>query len=147
MRRPRFLALLALVSGAACLDPTAPPRQGVRREGGSTARELAFTVQPSAFVAGGFMTRDVEVAAQDALGIRDTTFTGTVTLAIGTNPSGGTLTGTLSAAAVAGVASFPILTIDRPGTGYTLAAAASGLTSATSSPFDVIAPSGLSARR
>src|SRR6202011_6170305 len=63
--------------------------------------------------------------------------TASVTVAIGTNPSGGTLSGTLTRAAVSGVATFGNLSIDKPGIGYTLTAASTGLTGATSSTFDI----------
>ena len=43
-------------------------------------------------------------------------------MAIGTNPGGGTLSGTSPVAAVAGVATFTNLSIDKAGTGYTLTA-------------------------
>ncbi|MGD0020639.1 MAG: hypothetical protein ABSD62_15470, partial [Candidatus Limnocylindrales bacterium] len=68
------------------------------------------------------------------------TSSATVTIAIGTNPGGGTLSGTTSVAAVAGVATFSNLSINLPGTGYTLSATSTGLTSATSSAFDIILP-------
>ena len=41
-------------------------------------------------------------------------------MAIGTNPGGGTLSGTTTVAAVAGVATFSNLSINKAGTGYTL---------------------------
>lgn len=50
--------------------------------------------------------------------------TDTVTLEIGTNPSAGVLSGTLSVAAVAGVAVFGPLQISLAGNGYTLIATA-----------------------
>lgn len=74
----------------------------------------------------------------DALGNIDPTFAGNVTVAIGTNPAGGTLTGTLTEAATAGVSSFTDLQINNPGNGYTLSASASGLTSTTSMAFNVL---------
>ena len=46
-----------------------------------------------------------------------------VTLAIGTNPGSGTLSGTVTVAAVNGVATFSNLSINKAGTGYTLTAA------------------------
>ena len=68
--------------------------------------------------------------------------TASVTLAIGTNPGSGTLacTGGLTKAAVAGVVTFTGCSISAVGTGYTLVASSSGLTSATSSAFNVTAP-------
>src|SRR6185295_4677299 len=50
--------------------------------------------------------------------------TASVTVAIGTNPGGGTLSGTTTVSAVSGVASFSNLSIDKSGAGYTLTAAA-----------------------
>jgi len=58
-------------------------------------------------------------------------------MAIGTNPSGGTLTGTTSVTASAGVAAFSQLRIDKAGTGYTLIASSAGLTPATSNAFNI----------
>ena len=58
-----------------------------------------------------------------------------MTLAIGTNPGGGTLSGTTTVAAVNGVATFSNLSINKVGTGYTLTASDGSLTAATSSSF------------
>ncbi|MGH7614203.1 MAG: beta strand repeat-containing protein [Gemmatimonadales bacterium] len=99
---------------------------------------LTITVQPTTTVAGQNITPAVEVTALDVLGNVATGFSGTVTIAIGTNPSGGTLSGTKTAAAVAGVASFSTLKIDKAGVGYTLAASATGPTGATSASFDIL---------
>src|SRR5207245_998796 len=60
-----------------------------------------------------------------------------ITVAIGTNPSSGTLAGTLTHAAVAGVATFSGLGIDKVGTGYTLTATGAGST--TSAAFNITA--------
>ena len=67
------------------------------------------------------------------------TFTGVITLAFGTNAAGGTLSGGAPVNAVNGVATFPNLSVDKAGNGYTLRATASGLTAATSSAFNVTA--------
>src|SRR5262249_26679771 len=64
--------------------------------------------------------------------------TATATLAIGTTSAGGTLSGTSRVAAVNGVATFGNLSIDKAGTGYTLAASSTGLTGATSSAFNIL---------
>jgi hypothetical protein len=53
------------------------------------------------------------------------------------------LAGSTTVAAVSGVASFSNLSIDEAGSGYTLTAAAPGLTSATSTTFNIIAKPGL----
>src|SRR5439155_396405 len=96
-------------------------------------------VQPSTTTAGAAITPAVEVTAQDASGNTASGFTGNITVAIGTNPSSGTLSGTKTVAAVAGVASFSGLSIDNAWTVYTLAATsnASILTSPTRRPSDL----------
>ncbi|HKE91933.1 MAG TPA: hypothetical protein VKB45_16485 [Gemmatimonadales bacterium] len=102
------------------------------------ATQLTFTVPPSTTVAGGTITPAVQVTALDAFGNTATGFNGTITVAIGTNPGGGGLSGTKAIAAVAGVATFPDLSIARNATGYTLTAKATGLTTATSPLFDIL---------
>src|SRR6184192_3360742 len=102
------------------------------------ATQLAFTVQPVTTTAGHQIAPAVQLSALDALGNVAPGFTGDVTVALGgTNPSGGTLTGTTSVAAANGVAIFYALSLDKSGTGYTLTATASGLSAATSAPFDI----------
>lgn len=105
----------------------------------ATATHLSFTLQPSTTTVATAITPKVEVTARDAQGNTASSFTGNVTVAIATNPGSGTLGGTLSVAAVNGVASFSNLTINQAGVGYTLSAAAAGLTGSTSSTFDVTA--------
>lgn len=55
-----------------------------------------------------------------------------IVLSFVNNPTGATLGGQLSVATVAGLASFSGITIDKPGTGYTLGVSAPGLTPAAS---------------
>jgi hypothetical protein len=98
---------------------------------------LAFIVQPTNTTAGGTITPAVQVEIRDQFGNRATGATNAVTLDIGTNPGGGALSGTTTVNAVAGVATFSNLGIDNVGTGYTLTAAATGLSGATSSAFNV----------
>src|SRR5437867_4275473 len=102
------------------------------------ATHLVFTVQPANPTAGAKIGRAAGRAAQEASGNTVPTFNDDVTLALGgTNPSGGTLTGTTSVAADNGVAIFYALSLDKSGTAYTLTATASGLSAATSAPFDI----------
>jgi alpha-tubulin suppressor-like RCC1 family protein len=117
--------------------PCSDPQRGCRE---TAPTQLAFSVQPTTTTAGATITPAVQVAARDAQGNTDTRYTGSVTVAIGTNPSGGTLSGTTTVAAVAGVATFGNLSINNAGTGYTLTAAASGLTGATSAAFTITPP-------
>ncbi len=99
---------------------------------------LAFQVSPSNTVNGLTIAPPVQVKLVDSLsnGIP----AANVTLAIGTNPAPGTLSGTLTVATdVNGVATFSDLSINKAGNGYTLAASSSGVTSVTSNPFNIIA--------
>ena len=104
------------------------------------ATQLRFTVQPQATQAGQTIAPPVQVSALDANGTLVTSFSGAITVAIGTNPASGTLSGTRTVNATNGVATFANLSINNAGTGYTLQATSSGLTSVTSSAFDVTAP-------
>ncbi len=76
----------------------------------------------------------------DSAGNIATTATVPITISLGANPGPGVLSGTLTVNAVAGIATFPVLTVDALGTGYTLAAASGSLTGATSAPFNVADP-------
>ena len=86
---------------------------------------------------GNEVRRFIVVTARDDQGNTATWFTGNVTIGIGANPSGGTISGTVTVAAVAGVATFSNLRINKAGTGYTLTATATGLPGATSAAFNI----------
>ena len=102
----------------------------------TTATKLAITT-PSDTPAGGTISPAVRVSVEDASGSVVATDNSNVTLAIGTNPAGGTLSGTRTVAAVNGVATFNNLSIDKAGVGYTLTATDGSLTSATSGTFNI----------
>ncbi len=114
------------------------------------ATKLAFIQQPTSTSIGAVISPAVTVAVEDPSGATVTTATNAVTISIVANPAGGTLGGTLTVNAVNGIATFSNLSINNAGTGYTLGAAASGLSGATSAAFNesaiaatpVIAPSG-----
>lgn len=97
---------------------------------------LVFSVQPQSTPEDAAIPA-VRITALDASGNVVAAYHGNVTVSIGANPSGGTLTGTRTVAAANGVANFANLRIDKPGRGYTLVATATGLTSVTSAGFDV----------
>ena len=97
---------------------------------------LAFTVQPTAALAGAIIAPAVVVAIEDSVGNTVTSATNTVTMAV--NPGSALLGGTLSRPAASGTATFTDLTVSAAGTGYTLVATANGLVSATSTNFDVL---------
>ena len=101
--------------------------------------QLAFVQGPSDAPAGSAMTPAVTVAVEDASGNVETGDNSTqVSLAIGTNPGRGTLTGGSAATVTSGVATFAGLSINKAGTGYTLAASSTPtFTPATSSIFDI----------
>jgi uncharacterized repeat protein (TIGR01451 family) len=103
------------------------------------AAKLAFISQPSDANAGVAIAPAVTVQVQDAAGLFVTSSTAPVSMAIGNNPGGATLGGTTSGNAVGGVATFATLTVNKGGAGYTLSASSAGLTSATSTPFNVLA--------
>jgi uncharacterized repeat protein (TIGR03806 family) len=109
----------------------------MRWTGGGQANRVAFTQQPTTVNAGATITPAVRVTVQDSSGNTVPSSTATVTLVIGNNPGGATLSGTTSVAAVNGVATFSNLSLNNAGTGYTLTASSSGLTGATSSAFNV----------
>jgi len=101
------------------------------------ATQVVFGVQPGTTVADHQITPAVKVRALDAWGNLATSFAGSVSMAVGANPGGGTLSGTSPIAAVSGVATFFDLSIDKAGAGYTLMASAGGFSPATSPPFDI----------
>lgn len=140
MRLAWYAVTAATLLGTACLGPTATGVRGTATLGGTPTDQLVFSVQPAGAVAGQIMTPAVQVAAFDALGNSDVSFTGNVTVSLGTNPVGGTLGGTLTVGAVNGVASFGDLTVSSAGTGYTLVASATGAKDATSTAFNITSP-------
>src|SRR5439155_663711 len=79
------------------------------------------------------------VTVQDIFGNTVTSSSAVISLAIGTNPSGGVLSGAATVTAVNGVATFSNLSINRAGSGYTLTASSGGLTGATSTSFSITA--------
>ncbi len=97
---------------------------------------LVVTVQPPGSVtAGSFF--GFTVTAEDSSGNVDISFNGTVTVSLASDPSVGTLDGTVTATAQNGAATFSDLILKEAGSGYTLLVTASGLASTTTSTFDV----------
>src|SRR5439155_622028 len=103
------------------------------------ADHLAFSVQPTTTVAGVAINPAVKVQVLDQFGNLVTTDTSNVTVAIGSNPGGGTLSGTKTVAASGGIATFSTLSIDKTGNGYTLTAADGSLGASTSATSTIIA--------
>lgn len=86
------------------------------------ATQLVFTVQPKNSKAGMVLVPPVQVTVRDSLGRTATGFTGSVTMTLAPNLSGALLTGTTTVNAVAGVATFSSLSVDRAGFGLRLRA-------------------------
>ncbi|MCX5760961.1 MAG: Ig-like domain-containing protein, partial [Gemmatimonadetes bacterium] len=101
-----------------------------------TPTKLSITSQPSGAKTGASLGT-VTVTALTVDGTTATTFAGDVSVALGANPGAGTLSGTTTVQAVNGIATFTGLSLNKPASGYTLAFSSSGLTSATSSAFEV----------
>ncbi|MFL5493853.1 MAG: Ig-like domain-containing protein [Gemmatimonadales bacterium] len=95
---------------------------------------LAFDVQPTSAGVGQTITPAVQVSVRDAQGLVVTTSTKLISLFSSVN---GSLDGVVSLHAIAGIATFPGISIDRAGSGFTLTAHASGLDDAISDPFDI----------
>ena len=106
--------------------------------GGGGSQRLAFVAEPSTAHAGAFITPAVQVAVEDTLGNVITTFSGGITLALSTNPGLATLSGTTTVVVVSGVARFSDLTINNTANGYVLSASSSGLSTVTSTAFNII---------
>ena len=101
--------------------------------------KLGFVQGPSNTGAGAVITPAVKVAVEDANGNIETSDNTTqVTLAIGTNPAGGTLSGGSAVTVASGIATFSGLSINTAGTGYTLTASSTPTYSAaTSAAFNI----------
>lgn len=81
------------------------------------------------------------VRVVDASNVTIPGYAGQITAAIGTNPAGGTLSGTTAVNCVNGVANFSNLILDNAGVGYTLVfSGGAGITGVTSAAFTVSVP-------
>jgi hypothetical protein len=137
MRVKHHVIVTAMVLAAAC-DTTGSGTIGISGFGGSGGpTHLVFRVPPTGTVAGATIAPAVQVAAATSSGSIDTTYSNNVTVAIGANPASGSLGGTRTVSAVAGVATFNTLFITTAGNGYTLVATSSTLSSATSGSFNI----------
>jgi Big-like domain-containing protein len=103
-----------------------------------SANRLVFAVQPVNAAVGAAIDPPVKVQIQDAAGNVIPSASGQVTITLGNNPGGATLSGQTTVNASQGTATFANLRLSAPGAGYTLRALASGLTDATSTAFDVV---------
>ncbi|HVX20709.1 MAG TPA: IPT/TIG domain-containing protein, partial [Acidimicrobiales bacterium] len=100
------------------------------------ATKVVVTAQPPATVTAG-IPFGLTATVEDAYGNTVTTSSATVTVALTTNPGSATLLGTTTVTATEGVATFGNLTLDKAGTGYTLAVTSGSLASDTTRTFTV----------
>ncbi|HUR04604.1 MAG TPA: Ig-like domain-containing protein [Nonomuraea sp.] len=98
-----------------------------------SANRLVFLTGPTDRVVGEKFSPSIQVQVQDAGG-NPVFSSNSITL---TSSVTGTLSGTATVSTFLGTATFSNLAVNKAGTGYTLTALASGVTSATSSAFDV----------
>jgi hypothetical protein len=97
---------------------------------------MVITQQPPSSVTAG-TGFGLTVQAVDSSGNLVSSFNGTVTVGLASNPGGTTLGGTVVVAASGGVATFSGLTIGTAASAYTIYVSSSGPTSTTTNPFNV----------
>lgn len=101
-----------------------------------TGLAITFRVQPVDTLYAAVIHPAILVVVQTTGGVNVPGMS--VSLSIANNPSGGTLSGTTTASTDPfGTATFANLSIDRPGSGYTLAAVAGGTPGPISNPFNI----------
>jgi hypothetical protein len=105
----------------------------------TVAARVAFSTQPKNAMVNQTITPPVTVVVTDRSGNPVPSYSGSVTIALGANGTDARLSGANTATATNGVAMFPGLSVDKAGSRYTLTATSSGLSGATSAPFDVSA--------
>jgi len=101
-----------------------------------TAFKLIVTAQPPGNVAAG-SSFGLRVSVENANGSVVTSFDGSLTVALASNPGGSVLGGSLTVMAQSGVATFSGLTLTRAGIGYKLLVTAGGAAAAATSTFNV----------
>jgi hypothetical protein len=111
---------------------------------GSCSLAFARDGQPAGAAVDAVITSDfgsqggpVKVEILDGYGRLATGSTAAVTVAIGSNPGSGSLSGTVTVNASGGIASFSNLSINQVGSGYTLTVTSPGITPATSADFTI----------
>ena len=101
------------------------------------ATSLAFATQPINGTTTGAIPGPPTVVVRDGQGNTVTNSSAPITIAIGTNPGGGTLSGTTIKNAAGGASAFADLKINQAGNGYTLTATSPGISSATTTTFNI----------
>ena len=103
------------------------------------ATQLVFTAQPTDAVAGAAIDPGIEVEVRDARGAVLEDYRGSITIALEDSAAGATLAGTRTVNAVAGVARFSGIWVNRAKRGYTLRASADGIPGVESAAFSITA--------
>ena len=98
--------------------------------------QLVVTTQPPNVITIG-QSFGLTITAEDAYNNVISGFSGSVTLALVSNPGNSTLSGTTTITAVNGVAVFTSLTLNQLGSGYTLDAVSGSFTSLPTNAFTV----------
>ena len=129
LRRPTHPLAALVVAVLGCAHESTGPAVG--------ATHLVVSAPPASAVAGAFLAPAITVTAEDASGSIVTSFAGDVTLALGANPGGSTLSGSLTEGATAGIATFSSVVVDKAAAGYTFVASSGSLTSAPSAAFAI----------
>ncbi len=98
MRLVHLSVAAATLVTAACPGPGVTDQQGISTGGGGSGDVdvLVFTQQPSFATAGEIITPAIQVVVRDTLGVPDSAFARSITIALGSNPVGGILSGTRS---------------------------------------------------
>jgi len=102
-----------------------------------SANRIGFNVSPVTAIAGQAITPALTVQVLDPFNNLVISDTSSITVALGANPNGGTLSGTFSVNAVGGVATFGNLALDKAGAGYTPVASSVSLGNALSGSFAI----------
>ncbi len=136
--RAAVAAVLTATLAAGCEMAT------LQNEGPPTPTRLTFSTEPEGAFAGQPISPGVAVTVLDSQG--DTAYSSSASIQLeiltGTGSSAAKLNGTTQMAAVNGTANFSGVSIDSAGVGYRLVAVATGLGTAVSDSFDVIAIAG-----
>ena len=141
-----FTGLSLTVAGAYTLGASAtgfpmatPATSSAFTIAAASATKLSFTSGPPNGTAGQALPSSTTVSVLDTYNNVVTSSTASITLALAAGfPVGAVLSGTATRAAVAGVATFNDLSLNKSG-GYTLTATSSSLTDATSAGFSIAA--------
>ena len=101
---------------------------------------LVFLSAPANVVSGSVISPALQVALEDPSGAVLTQFEGQISLSLASNAAGAALSGTLSATAVNGIATFSNIIVTLPGSGFQLVAIGSGIANGISPSFTAGAP-------